>query len=109
MQVFDGDFNQVFNKHLSEFLPYLQIPVLWIKQVLDLFLVYLVEGDMNFPVEQRTFLTLWHLFLEKPEDEVKGGWDHTLGIETDLVQNTHWISLTRACLSVHKVASVITV
>jgi len=50
MQVFDGDFNKVFNKHLSEFFPDLEIPVLWIKQVLDLFLVYLVEGDMNFPV-----------------------------------------------------------
>jgi hypothetical protein len=85
MQVLDRHLDKVFNEHLSEFLPHLQIPILWIEQILNLLLVYLVEGDVDFPVEQGTFLALGQLLFEETEDEVEGGGDHTLRIETYLV------------------------
>ena len=89
MQVFDGHLDEVLNEHLSEFFPDLEVSVLRVEQVLYLFLVYLVEGDVHFPVQQRTLLALRHLLLKEAEDEIERRGDDSLGIETYLVQNTH--------------------
>jgi|LauGreDrversion4_2_1035121.scaffolds.fasta_scaffold1060718_1 hypothetical protein len=51
MQVNDRYFNQVLNEHLPEFLSNGKVLVHWVKKVLDLLLVYLIEGYMNAPVK----------------------------------------------------------
>lgn len=109
MQVFHRDFNQVLYENLSEFLSYLEIPILWIEKVLDLFLVNLVKRDVNFPIQKWAFLTLCHLLFKEPENEIKRGWNDTLRIETYLIQNSHWICFSRSRLTVHEVTSMIAI
>jgi len=64
---------------------------------------------VNFPLKKRTFIRLSRLLLKVSEYEIKRRWYDALAFSIDRVQYSHWMSFTCARLTIHKVASMISI
>ena len=104
------------NGHLHKFLDK-DLPVIlltnlqiftfvWVKQVLDLVLIYLIKTQVNMPLEQQS---LFLLLLKVLQHKLYGLWDDPLTFGMDVLEDTHGMRLSGTCLTIYEIGSIISV
>ena len=83
VEVLDGNLHEVFHENFPKLLPYLEVSVRRIEQILNLLLVDLEKGQMHLPVQEARVGAC--LLFEKSEDKIERGGDDALTLEVYLV------------------------